>query len=660
MQRSRLRVFILLFFLLQTQYSPAQDRTITPEIIASLKSVTETAISPDGRHIAYTVRTPSANKEKIGKPSYQIWIMGKDGKNNRPYTASEFNASSVTWMKDSQHIIFISQRGENDKNQLYSLSILGGEARALSEEKEGIGGYKLSPDETMIAFTRTDGKTDEEKDNFESGHDWNVVDRNFKFNRLYIYNLKERSANLLTTEDLHVDKFDWSPDSRKLVFTAAVTPLTDDTYMRKQIYTVTLSEGNPKPAVETKGKLGSVQFSPDGKYIAWTGAVDMYDPQSQSLFVASEGGPAINLTEKHKGSVNWFKWGNTGNILAVTVEKTSTYLYSINTKDGNRELLRSGRPIIHDIDFDARKKTYVFRGDTPFHPAEVFYAETGNKQARRMTRINPVLDSLKLADQMPVEYNALDGWLITGVVMKPVNFEKNKRYPLVISVHGGPESAVLDGWNTSYMRWGQLLAAEGYVVFWPNYRGSTGRGVDYSKGDQKDLGGQEFSDVIAGIDYLADDLKMVDKNKVGMGGGSYGGYFSALAATRYTGHFRAAVNFAGITNWISFMGTSDIPMENAYVHWGVDHPYDHMDAMWTGSPMKYIRDTKTAVLIVHGEKDQRVPIGQAHEMYTALKILDKAPYEMIIYPREGHGLGEFSHQVHFMTKIVDWYNQFLK
>jgi dipeptidyl aminopeptidase/acylaminoacyl peptidase len=191
----------------------------------------------------------------------------------------------------------------------------------------------------------------------------------------------------------------------------------------------------------------------------------------------------------------------------------------------------------------------------------------------------------------------------------------------------------------------------------PNYRGSTGRGVAYSKGDHNDLMGEEMHDNLTGIDHLI-QLGLVDKYRVGIGGGSYGGYTSAWAATKHSDRFKAAVVFAGIANQISKAGMTDTPVENAGVHWNV-WLYDDMDLVWDRSPIKHIRNAKTPTLIGHGERDLRVPTGQAYELYRGLKHM-KVPTELVIYPREPHGLRERAHQIDFCQRALAWYQKYLK
>ena len=239
----------------------------------------------------------------------------------------------------------------------------------------------------------------------------------------------------------------------------------------------------------------------------------------------------------------------------------------------------------------------------------------------------------------------------------PPDHEGGQRHPLAVLPHGGPEGVSLNGWNSRATYPAQVMATEGYVVFEPNYRGSSGRGTAFAVADQQDLGGLEFEDVLAGVDALIAE-GLVDADRVGMGGWSYGGYFSGLAATRWTDRFRAAVISAAVTDWMSFTGTTEIEHENSLVHWKL-WPYEHAQKVWERSPMGHTTGSKTASLIVHGLADTRVPPSQSTELYRALKH-NGAPAELVMYPREPHGLRENVHQLDFVNRFVAWFNRYVR
>jgi dipeptidyl aminopeptidase/acylaminoacyl peptidase len=257
-----------------------------------------------------------------------------------------------------------------------------------------------------------------------------------------------------------------------------------------------------------------------------------------------------------------------------------------------------------------------------------------------------------------IEYSAKDGLKIQGVLIYPLNYEQGKKYPLITYIHGGPEAAVQNGWETSYGSWGQFAAAKDYFVFMPNYRASSGRGVEFTMAGFGDLAGKEFEDVIDGIDFLI-QKGFVDKNKVGIGGGSYGGYFSAWAATKYTDRFAASVVFVGISNQISKRNTTDIPYEDYYVHWGF-WTHENEQLVWERSPVRYAHQSKTPTLILHGKEDPRVHPSQSLELYRALKLHGKAPVRLVFYPGQGHGNSKNTSRYDFLVRTLEWFDYYLK
>jgi dipeptidyl aminopeptidase/acylaminoacyl peptidase len=416
----------------------------------------------------------------------------------------------------------------------------------------------------------------------------------------------------------------------------------------------------PKVLTETKGKLGNMAWSPDGKSIAFLGGVDESDPTSGSIFVVpAAGGAAKNLSVQFERTVTWVDWLDKATLIFSATERSHATLNTIPAAGGApKQLIDSGYGF-GDISVSSDGKILTLSANTYKHPNEVFAGQLATRKFTRLTDSNPELTNVRFSGNKEISWKAKDGLEITGLLMLPLDYQSGKKYPCIMQIHGGPESAYTDGWTTNYGRWSELLAARGYIVFSPNYRGSTGRGVAYSKADHHDLGGREFEDVLDGVDYLIQQ-GYVDPERVGIGGFSYGGYFSALAATKYTEHFKAASMGAGIANWFSFTGTSDIPRENSMVHWNLDvFKKENAALIWDRSPVAHAEKSQTALLISHGEKDDRVPIGQGWEMYTALKLLGKK-VEFDIYPREAHGWAERNHQLYFINRNLEWFDKYVK
>ncbi len=661
MSHNRLIKSILpaILLLILTLAAHAQQSTLTPEMVVALKSISSVTIDPAGKNIAYILRTPRGAEEETGGAFMELFVIPASGGNAKQFTFKPNGVSSPQWSPDGKWIYFTARRKENDEhNEVYRIAVDGGEAEQVSRSSNGVRQYLLSPDGKWIAYAMSDAQNDAEKKAAKLGNDINTVDKTFKHHRLYVQAVGGSEAKALSDE-MSVWDFEWSPDASRLVFQASPTPATDDSYMFKKIY-VAAREGNAAPQIltETKGKLGNLAWSPDGKMIAFNAGVDETDPAAGSIFVVpASGGAAKNLSENYEGTVLWVDWLDNATLIFSATERSHTALNTIPASGGARKAIISSGYAFANASTTADGKTFALAMNAFNHTSEAFVGNIATKKTTRLTISNPELDQIKFSGAKEISWKAKDGLEITGLLMLPHDYQAGKKYPCIVQIHGGPESAYVEGWTTSYVTWSELLAAQGFVVFSPNYRGSTGRGVAYAKADHKDLGGKEFEDVLDGLDFLAQQ-GMVDLERVGMGGFSYGGYFSALAATRYTEHFKAASMGAGIANWLSFTGTSDIPKENSMVHWNLD-VYKNMPLVWDRSPMAHVEKSQTALLISHGDRDDRVPIGQGWEIYTAMKLLGKT-VEFDIYPREAHGFGERNHQLFSLKRNLEWFEQYLK
>jgi len=307
----------------------------------------------------------------------------------------------------------------------------------------------------------------------------------------------------------------------------------------------------------------------------------------------------------------------------------------------------------------------AFAADTAKHPRELYVLDAKAGAPERWTDSNTWLAEIDLAPQETISWKARDGLSIEGVLIRPLGERKGERYPLIHVVHGGPESHWQDAWLTGYSQPGQVAAAKGYAVLHANYRGSTGRGVEFSKLDQADYAGDptgkkagEFFDLVDGTAHLVEQ-GLVDKSKVGVTGGSYGGYASAWCATALTEHFAASVMFVGISDLVAKVGTTDIPNEMYLVHarrW----PWDHWDWFRERSPLYYAQQARTPILILHGEDDTRVHPSQSLELYRYLKTLGKVPVRLVLYPGEGHGNRQAAARYDYSLRMMGWMDHYLK
>jgi len=639
----------------------AQERVLTPELILTIKTIVDVQLSPDGNQVVFQVARSRRDDEKPGAAIHEIWLMPARGGEPTQFTYNTESDRLPQWSPDGKSIAFLSQRGGSSLFQIYLIRLSGGEARPLTRAENSVLAFKWSPDGSRIAYTVTDGKTKEEIQAEKEGRDWTVADRNYKHTRLYAVDVSSGESKLITTSDLTIQEFDWSPDGKQLVVRATVAPTVDDDFMRSRLMVVSADGGAPRLLFPTQGKLSQPRWSPDGKWIAWLGATALHDPFAGSVFIAPvSGGAPENLLEGYEGTANWLGWqpGKPSTIVFGAIERQASVLYTISLPERKREPLLT-QPIIYGSgpSFSRDGKSMAIAANTPKHPNEIFFGEASNRPLNRLTIFNPQLQGVALGEQEVIKWKSIDGWEIEGVIVKPVGYQRGKRYPTVMQPHGGPESADLNGWYGSYSRWGQMLAGKGFVTFYPNYRGSIGRGVEFAMADHRDLMGKEFQDMLTGIDYLIKE-GIADPDRVGVGGGSYGGYTSAWAASFASNRFKAAVAWMGISNWYSMTGTSDIFLENSTVHWNA-MMYDNFELYWERSPIAHIKKANTPTLIIHGAVDPRVPIGQSQELYTALKWKGVA-VEFVTYPREGHGVAERAHQLDFMQRVAGWFEKYLK
>lgn len=639
-----------------------QQQPLTPQRILDLRTVLNAQIAPDGAQVVFQLSRSRTAAERPGAAISELWTVPVTGGPPRRLTWNESSDTAPAWSPSGRTLAFLSRRGTAAVTQIYLIGIDGGEARPLTTSESAVTSFRWSPDGARIAYTAADAKTKAERDAEAAGRDWTVVDQNPKHNRLSIVDVATGGTRMVSGPDYSVQEFDWSPDGAQFVAKVIDAPSVDDDFMRGRLMTLPATGGDLNLVAKTEGKLTHPRWSPDCKWIAWLGATELKDPYAGSVFYApATGGGAVNLTPKYDGTANALDFlpGAPATIIFGAIERQHSVVHAITLPGGERKPVLAPGVIFNGApSFTGDGKTFAIAAATPAHPNEVFVGTAG-AIPRRLTRHNEWLDRVALGEQEIFRWKSRDGLALEGILIKPVGFEKGRRYPVVIQPHGGPESADLNGWYGSYSRWGQMLAGHGFLVFYPNYRGSIGRGVAFSMADQRDLMGREFEDMLDGIDALA-AAGLADAARVGSGGGSYGGYASAWAATFASERFKAAVPWMGITNWFSMTGTSDIFYENSVVHWDLmmADPANH-DIYWKRSPMAYIHKANTPSLIIHGAADTRVPIGQSQELYTALKHKG-VPVEFVIYPREGHGVSETAHQLDFMQRVLGWFQKYLK
>ena len=634
---------------------------ITVEDIPKIKSVIQTSVSPDGDNVAFTRSLPrTLYVDENGSNYSELYVVDDKGV-ERPFITGSVNIKSIEWSNDSKTIYFLAKLKDDKFTSLYQIPVDGGQAQPVLALKDtSISSYKLSPDNKQVAILAMPAADKSEKELKKLGFKAEVYEMGLKNKQLFIVDLAKADKPLTPTAlnvDNYVSDVNWAANGEKLLVKTQPTALIDDKYTKSMWHLFDIASNKVTLSFKTEGKLGDAELSHDGKYIAILGAEDKHDPATGRLFIADT--KTAEITEwlpDFMGHVVDFEWSHKRNTLNFIANVgTQSFVASIRTGSNKyKKLVKEGEFIASQLSVSDSDKTLALRGNTAKHPNEVFIVRSN--KATRLTDSNSWLNDKRFAKQETITLKARDGVELDGVLVYPLNYEKGTRYPLIMSVHGGPESHDKDGWVTNYSRPGQMGAARGYAVFYPNYRGSTGKGVDYSKLGQNDYAGKEFDDLVDFKNHLV-DMGLVDTKRVGITGGSYGGYASAWGATKLTKHFAASVMFVGVTNQLSKFGTTDISNEMNLVH-ARSYPWDKWQWYLERSPIYWAGQSETPLLIMHGKDDPRVHPAQSMELYRYMKVQGK-DVRLVYYPGEGHGNRKVAAQYDYSLRLMRWMDNYL-
>jgi dipeptidyl aminopeptidase/acylaminoacyl peptidase len=660
---------IVLVCLIVSAPALGQGQAFTPQHIAKLRVVTATAVAPDGTQIAYVLSVPrQLPREKDGASWAELHVVDSKG-NSTPFVTGAVNVDAVEWTPDGKSISFLAKRDKDEHRTLYIIPAKGGESRKVLHHGADLIGYSWAPDGKQVAFLANEPTAAARKKQQDQGFNQEIYEEDTPSVRVWIGDIDSDQPARMVKLEGSASELHWSPAGDRLAVALAPTPLIDDHLMFRKVHIVDVKSGASATATNLKnpGKMGQLSWSPDGKILALISAADKHDPLQGRLWLKLDGQSGWNdVTPGWAGHVESIAWKDGSTILTQASGDVWTLVGTGRiTSDGNnptevehRLLVKPGGPILAGITASKDGKALACVGQTPRHPPEVYFMGEGDKEPRRLTDHNPWLKDMAFAEQAVVKHTARDGLELEGILVKPLNCKPGERYPLVMTVHGGPEAHIANGWVTLYHSLGQVGAARGLAVFYPNYRGSTGRGVTFSMLGQKEAGGPEFDDLVDAVDHLV-KTGLVDKAKVGITGGSYGGYATAWGSTYYSDRFAAGVMFVGISDWISCSGTTDIPYEMNLVH----HRHWLWDD-WTyfakSSPIHHVEKAKTPLLILHGKSDPRVHPSQSLELYRHLKVRGKAPVRLVLYPGEGHGNRRAASRLDYNVRMLQWFEHYLK
>jgi dipeptidyl aminopeptidase/acylaminoacyl peptidase len=648
----------------------AQPRLITLDDMHRFQTVGDPRCSPEGNWIAYTLSTVDAEGDKRDT---DIWMVSVDGKETVRVTTSPESETSPRWSPDGRFLAFLSSRpgaGKVKGNQVWLLDRRGGEARRLTELKGRLSSFEWAPDGKRLALVFREEEAPP-KDDKQAGQDAAekpkpvVIDRySFKRDgagylygerreRIYLYDIATNKAELLTTENYDESSPVWSPDGRYIAFVSNRAP-DADRVPNPDIWIAEAKPGStPRRLTSFTGSDTSPVFSPDGKWIAYLRGSEHqlreYNMNRLALIPVSGGEPKLLAANLDRGvSAPQFTPGG-GQIEFLVTDDMNVYPARVNTGGGAVERLVAGKLVVTNLHRGGACVAALVSTDKA--PAEVHVLDGG--ALRKVTGHNDALVSqLKLVEPEELRIVAGDGNEVHALLFKPHGYAPGSRVPLLLRIHGGPNAQD----QHSFRLEEQIFAAHGYAVLNVNYRGSSGRGEQYTVSIAGDWGNKEVIDLQAAVDYVV-KLGVADPNRLGVGGWSYGGILTNYLIARDQ-RFKAATSGAGVSFPLAFYG-HDQYIRQYDVEIGP--PWEKGLDRWLkiSYPFLEANRIKTPTLFLCGDKDFNVPLLGSEQMYQALRNVGTET-QLVIYPNENHGITRPSFQLDRMKRYLDWYGKYLK
>ncbi|AWB46364.1 peptidase S9 family protein [Paenibacillus sp. CAA11] len=655
-------------------------RRITAEDLYQFTWVTGLDVSPANGSVAYVVK--KVNEDRTGYVS-SLRLLDSSGE-DRPYTSGERD-SAPSWSPDGTKLAFL--RKHKDKMQVWSIAQDGGEAVPVTSAEHGVSDFAWSPDGKSLAYKAATGGPDEDdkedkankvivsnrtKPKSDGSGEWDG-----RRSHLFTVQLSGGKVVQVTEGDFDVYSFTWSPDGRELLYVAnrpedeAADP---DLIMTNDLFLVPREGGESRRLTASDLDIASPVFSPDGQQIIFLASDHSYSNATLTRLysIPACGGSvkcltakldliieAVAISDMRSGGFYKPVFSKDGSSVYTLVSaKGSVQIYRFSLDgSGEYEVLTHGSREIYGFAMDQTNGSFVYASADASQPGDVYRFSLADGKESRLTYCNlELLEELEISEPEEFWFKASDGEKIQGWILPPVGQEPGKKYPAVLEIHGGPHAM----YGNTFMHEFQLLAAQGYAVVYTNPRGSHGYGQLFVDACRGDYGGRDYQDLMEAVDEAAARFDYIDNDRWVVTGGSYGGFMTNWIVG-HTNRFKAAVTQRSISNWLSFYGVSDIGY--FFTEMEIDgNPWEHTQRLWKHSPIAYVHNVQTPLLILHGEQDLRCPIEQGEQMYTALKRLGRET-QLVRFPGSNHNLSRTGRpvlRVERLNRIAGWFNRYLE
>ena len=651
------------------------QRAMTPQDITRIQWLSDPQIAPDGRRVAFVVTSLSEEHDEYLS---RIWMVHTAAGPARCFTTGAKRDVAPRWSPDGTQLAFVAEREPHQKAQLYVMPADGGEPVCLTAMRQGVSQPVWSPDGTRLAFVSRVGgwiEPEEETEQQKSKPARVISTLKYKFNgegfvydrrpHIFVVSTAGGPVLQLTSGDYADAAPAWSPDGRMIAFTSARHHERDDD-QAADVWLVPATGGEPTCLTDTAGPALLPTFAPDGQTIAFLG--HRYPREAgrnlRVFTVPTAGGTPVCLTADLDRTCTPFfssiapQWSADGVWLTFAVEDQGEVpIYRVRATGGSvAERVSPGERSITGFSLAVHQPLMAFTATEPVSPAEVLVCYSDGTHETRLTRLNQAWQTtVALSPPTRLRYEragmTLDCW-----VMKPYGYEPGKRYPALLNMHGGPHTQYGQHFFDEF----QVYAGAGYAVIYTNPRGSQGYGEAFTRAVHGDWGGGDYADVLAGLDEALRQCAWIDPERLGIMGGSYGGFLTSWAVG-HTTRFKAACSERAVNNLLTLFGSSDIGPSFMEAQSGV-LPWDNLQWYLEHSPLTYAHRITTPLLIMHAEDDLRCLMEQAEQLFAVLKKQRKEVL-LVRFPDENHEMsrtGKPRHRLERFRILLEWFAQYLQ